>query len=536
MALLKSPWLHGLHEGHEENGLQHYLNKPSWIVFTEGIGHDPSNRSGGDYRQWTEKGYWPIVRLNNGYEPEGTIPHRDNFEKFAQRCQNFVSASKGDVWYWIIGNEPNGRWERPHGWAISPEDYVRCYLMCRKAIKEIKPGVVVLLAPVAMWNVDTGDWVAYFKQVSGLVEGNCDGFALHTYSHGSDPALITSESKMDAPYQDRIYNFRAYQDLMRVIPQSMRSLPVLFTEADQDEPWLDQPNTWIQEAYREISRWNQNPQNQTIQALIMYRWPRRDRWVMAGKQNVVNDFRAAVRLGYLSAEPRSFKAQPPKPDKPDSPPIGKGVVTASMLNVRNEGRLTGEIVGTVGNGETVNIYEENGSWLRIGVDRWVHGDWVQREGNVPSPGNGKEDWPRAIEWVLQWEGGLSMNPEDHGNWTGGRKGQGELRGTNFGISAASYPRLDIRNLTREQAIAIYERDYWQSSGAASLPYPLSLLVLDTAVLHGVGTAKKWLKEVGTNPYAFAARRLHTYTKLDNWHVFGAAWTNRTADLLEEMAK
>jgi hypothetical protein len=54
----------------------------------------------------------------------------------------------------------------------------------------------------------------------------------------------------------------------------------------------------------------------------------------------------------------------------------------------------------------------------------------------------------------------------------------------------------------------------------------------TAVLHGVGTSRTWQAEVGNNAYAFAAKRLKVYTKLDNWHYFGAGWTNRTAELLE----
>lgn len=146
--------------------------------------------------------------------------------------------------------------------------------------------------------------------------------------------------------------------------------------------------------------------------------------------------------------------------------------------------------------------------------------------------NQSDNWRRSREFVKRWEGGYSDNPEDHGNWTGGRKGQGELKGTKFGISAASYPHLDIRNLTIEQADEIYKRDYWQASGADKLPYPYCLLVFDTAVLHGVGTAKKWVGEVGDNAYAFAAKRLAVYTKLDNWQHFGAGWVNRVANLLE----
>ena len=58
------------------------------------------------------------------------------------------------------------------------------------------------------------------------------------------------------------------------------------------------------------------------------------------------------------------------------------------------------------------------------------------------------------------EGGYSDNPKDPGNWTGGKVGAGELKGTNFGISAASYPNLDIKNLTISGAKAIYKSNFW----------------------------------------------------------------------------
>ena len=70
----------------------------------------------------------------------------------------------------------------------------------------------------------------------------------------------------------------------------------------------------------------------------------------------------------------------------------------------------------------------------------------------------------AITVVLLNEGGYSDNRNDPGNWTGGAIGQGELKGTNFGISAAAYPDLDIKALTRADAVEIYQRDFWRFSG------------------------------------------------------------------------
>ena len=153
---------------------------------------------------------------------------------------------------------------------------------------------------------------------------------------------------------------------------------------------------------------------------------------------------------------------------------------------------------------------------------------------VTAPVSHEDLFERSMTFLRKWEGGFQNNPEDHGNWTGGRKGVGELKGTKFGISAASYPDLDIVNLTQEQADAIYRRDYWQRSGADKLQWPACLLIFDTAVLHGVGTALNWQKEVGTDAFVLAAKRLRRYTQLDNWSVFGAGWVNRVAALLEEI--
>lgn len=146
-------------------------------------------------------------------------------------------------------------------------------------------------------------------------------------------------------------------------------------------------------------------------------------------------------------------------------------------------------------------------------------------------------FPRVMKFISKWEGGYQNNPEDHGNWTGGRKGHGELKGTNFGISAASYPDLDIVNLTQEQADAIYRRDYWEPSGASKAQdYPTALLLMDSGVLHGVGAPQAWVKEYGFDAWKIAARRLQVYTGKDNaqWNAFGRGWTNRVAALLAEI--
>jgi lysozyme family protein len=59
---------------------------------------------------------------------------------------------------------------------------------------------------------------------------------------------------------------------------------------------------------------------------------------------------------------------------------------------------------------------------------------------------------RAITATLAFEGGYANDPDDPG---------GE---TNFGITKRTYPHLDIRTLTRDQAADIYHRDWWLRYG------------------------------------------------------------------------
>lgn len=59
------------------------------------------------------------------------------------------------------------------------------------------------------------------------------------------------------------------------------------------------------------------------------------------------------------------------------------------------------------------------------------------------------NFDKAIIAVLAHEGGYVNHPADPG---------GE---TNFGITKRDHPRVDIKHLTRAQAIEIYRRDYWR---------------------------------------------------------------------------
>ncbi len=104
-----------------------------------------------------------------------------------------------------------------------------------------------------------------------------------------------------------------------------------------------------------------------------------------------------------------------------------------------------------------------------------------------------EAFARSFAETIGEEGGYTADPDDPGNWTGGGIGLGACKGTKFGISAASYPGLDIAALTLEDAKAIYARDYWAPIAGDALPPALAMIVFDAAVNAGVGTAIGWLQ-------------------------------------------
>ncbi|MEG3640458.1 glycoside hydrolase family 108 protein [Magnetococcus sp. PR-3] len=89
---------------------------------------------------------------------------------------------------------------------------------------------------------------------------------------------------------------------------------------------------------------------------------------------------------------------------------------------------------------------------------------------------------KAVNLILAHEGGYVNDPDDPG---------GE---TKFGISKRAYPNVDIAALTREDAVALYHRDYWQPIHGDDLPPLLAMAVFDAAVNQGVSRAAKLLQK------------------------------------------
>ena len=153
------------------------------------------------------------------------------------------------------------------------------------------------------------------------------------------------------------------------------------------------------------------------------------------------------------------------------------------------------------------------------------------------------DWDEAINFVLEMEGGYTLDPNDPG---------GE---TKYGISKKSYPTLDIKNLSRQDAVEIYRKDFWNPCRCPDLPRPFALAVFDSAVNQGTRVAIRLMQIalgvtvdgiIGPKTLSAAhsaqpkairlalAERLAAYTRLivakPNLVVFAMNWSYRVLSL------
>ena len=159
-----------------------------------------------------------------------------------------------------------------------------------------------------------------------------------------------------------------------------------------------------------------------------------------------------------------------------------------------------------------------------------------------------QDWTTCIAFTLAAEGGLVDDPRDPGGLT------------NFGISQAAYPNVDIRALTPAKASVIYHTDYWEPLCADSpnLQPGVDLMVFDMGVNAGDGRSARILQRClgfdgvspgqeidgaigphtllavkGADPRKLVAdleaAQLAFYRSLPKWAAFGAGWTKRVDD-------
>jgi lysozyme family protein len=140
--------------------------------------------------------------------------------------------------------------------------------------------------------------------------------------------------------------------------------------------------------------------------------------------------------------------------------------------------------------------------------------------------------------------------DDRGNWTSGEVGEGTLKGTKFGISAMSYPGLDIENLTLANAKAIYYEDWWKPLNMNHLTFAMQYQMFDAAINHaGVNATRMLQRAIGVDDdgiigpltiaakdemeindllMLFIAERISFFTQIKTFDLYGRGWMNRMA--------
>lgn len=148
-------------------------------------------------------------------------------------------------------------------------------------------------------------------------------------------------------------------------------------------------------------------------------------------------------------------------------------------------------------------------------------DIARREGGGFAPGG----FAPALARTFQEEGGFAA-----------RDANGAA--VNFGINQAAHPEVDVSKLTKEQAAAIYKRDYWDKIGGDALAQQnpaLAHVAFDMAVVAGPGKALEFIKQSGGDADKFMDLRslyLEGLIRSDpqKYGRFAPAWRNRNADL------
>lgn len=150
--------------------------------------------------------------------------------------------------------------------------------------------------------------------------------------------------------------------------------------------------------------------------------------------------------------------------------------------------------------------------------------------------------------ILANEGGYVNHPKDPGG------------ATNFGITHKTLAawrgrpvtKDDVRNLTPDEATAIYRANYWNLLNADSLPDGVDLEAFDFGVNAGIGRSAKTLQKVlglkqdgqigpitiaaaqKADPVAlieaFSKARMDHYRSLRTWSTFKNGWTRRVNEI------
>ena len=114
-----------------------------------------------------------------------------------------------------------------------------------------------------------------------------------------------------------------------------------------------------------------------------------------------------------------------------------------------------------------------------------------------------QDFKGLVDWVIENSEGSALVRNDNG--------AGRAR---YGITERSHPEAwRDGDVSRQEAEAIYKRDYWDAIGADALSPGLRIVAFDAAINHGPGKARQWIEESGGDPARFISLRREHYQAL-----------------------
>lgn len=138
----------------------------------------------------------------------------------------------------------------------------------------------------------------------------------------------------------------------------------------------------------------------------------------------------------------------------------------------------------------------------------------------------------AAEYVMGKEGGY--NKADSNGYE-----------VNFGVNKKYHKNVDVKNLTREGATAIY-REYWdgiKGDELAAQNPALAMAAFETAIMSGTDKAKKLIKQSGGDVNKFMDLREQFHADLvkadkdgtQGWAKSEATWKNRNAEMRRQIS-
>ncbi len=135
----------------------------------------------------------------------------------------------------------------------------------------------------------------------------------------------------------------------------------------------------------------------------------------------------------------------------------------------------------------------------------------------------RENFLKAIEFVLYWEKYISNHPKDPGGLTV------------WGVSKKQWPeevekmRVMTSIQAQEYATQFYKIHYWDLILGDTLSNGMDMVTFDCAVNQGVSIALE-LKDISTEWKDLLILRVEKYSSLPTWRIFSRGWIHRIMSL------